>query len=578
MYVALVELPPSYKIDVYTTVALDPDQVRPHPARRRRGFLPPSPAHPRSRPRAPRRSSRREQPLHRPGHASPAAWLRPKAGGAQHVGWKPLRWAVGLVDGLLSDVRLMGPMIATQAKARRERAFPMTTHAVARQISIAKAGATSREDKEWIGRMLRGKEDLVDATLRARLGVAQLPSLLSSREQSGDPLFRQYLSALRKSQLRRLAVACTDWPPAERLAQLGEAMPPCLEELSLHQLNGSALVPTLCERLRMRTDARRSVRASARERAGGDGAGAAPARRRGSLPGQELADSDNNGMPYNGLRRVTMRSCQLADADGVAIAAALGDNDTLRALVLRDAAFTDTTAAAFATALAANSTLQALKLPRSLIGDAGAAAIGGALQRNGALLTLSLNSTCIGEAGVVALARGLASNVALRVLNLRQNTRFGDKGAAAIGAALAQNPGSALRELDLSACGAGDDCARALGDALTARRAEGLGLTKLVLSKNCIGERGARALASALRAHAKGADSLLTLHVYSQHPELADGAKTALRDAWAHGRRAGDGGAELAVENHFVVPKVIKIAGRPRRRKFTPKFNHAPAE
>lgn len=668
MYVALVELPPNYKMDVYTTTALDPDQVRrarllallprwpsprarllcsplpcaclqraaavrlpaphcaSHPLVARRCLLPTRP--PRSHLSAPSlcayspRLVGTLQPLHRPGHASPAVWLRPKGGGAQHVGWQPLRWAVGLVDGLLTDVSQMGPLIATQAKARRERAFPMTVHTVARRISWRQSSATDKEDLAWLRKMLAGKEDAVDATLRARMGVSQLPPLLVSRELSAEPILSQYLQALRRSQLRRLAVACVHRPSAERCLQLAMALPPCLEEISLFKINGGALVPVLCKLfMRPGPAAAGGASGAAGSATAGKSAPAAPARPPSSFPpvpgatvamprlvevagpgggagppvtsgthqtGERLErlerlkqpsrnwDSlSNNGMPYNGLTRVTMRSCALTDTEGIAIASALEHNDTLKVLVLRDAEFGDKTAGALAAMLAQNSTLQTLKLPRSLIGDEGAASFGSALERNGALTTLSLNSTFVGEAGAIALARGLAVNAVLRTLNLRQNGRIGDKGVVALGAALAQNGRSALRELDLNGCGVGDDGARSLGDALAARRADGLGLTSLVLIKNCIGERGAHELASALRAHAAGADSLVKLQVHSQRPDLPESAKAALKEAWAHGKRTDNAAAKLELENPVVTPSVIKIVGRPPRHKFTPKFNHA---
>jgi hypothetical protein len=222
LYVALVEMPPNFKLDLYTTTALDPDQ-----------------------------------PLQKPGHASPAVWLqvnnRRRGGRApEHIGWEPLRWAVGYVDGLRADVRLMGPLIATAAKSRRERAFPMTTSAKAREISISSARTSVASDLAWIRKQVAGKEAVVDATVRAKLSVPLLAALLTSQEHSSEVVLPRSLAALHDSRLRRLAVACTHIPSAARCAMLADALPPYLEELSLHVVYGPAVVPTIARLLRSR--------------------------------------------------------------------------------------------------------------------------------------------------------------------------------------------------------------------------------------------------------------------------------------------------------------------------------------
>ena len=511
-------------------------------------------------------------------------WLKAKPSSGEQLTWQPLRLAVGLVDGLQADVRLLGPLIATAAKARRERGFPMTHHARARVLSVRHAGATSAEDLAWIRKLLHGREAEVDATLRARLGAPTLPSLLASRELSAEPLLKRYLSNLARARLRRLAVACVDRPTAERCAQLGAALPPVLEELSLHHVHGGALIPRLCALLH------------------GDHAEANSGR--GPLPPILTTGTSANaltaraGAGENGLTRLTMRSCALVDAHGVALAEALTRNATLRVLILRDTSFTDSAASALARALRTHSALETLKLPRSAIGDVGASAFGGALEVNASLATLSLNSTRVGDGGATALAHGLAANRTLRTLNLRKNA-IGDAGAVAIGDALARNARSALRELDLGSCHVGDVGARALARALGARREPGLGLTVLTLIKNQLGDSGAYALADGLRAHADSADTIRELAVFNQASPLSADARAALDAAWHHGARAAAtlpapaskpagstrnsravlSGAKsaprLLLDNPVITPSVIKIVGRPPRRKLRPPhFNH----
>ena len=76
--------------------------------------------------------------------------------------------------------------------------------------------------------------------------------------------------------------------------------------------------------------------------------------------------------------------------------------------------------------------------PRPALGDKGAMAVGAALAVNNTLSSLKLFRNAIGDGGASAVAEALASNTVLESLDLQQN-EIGNEGAAALGAALSTN-------------------------------------------------------------------------------------------------------------------------------------------
>lgn len=107
---------------------------------------------------------------------------------------------------------------------------------------------------------------------------------------------------------------------------------------------------------------------------------------------------------------------------------------------------------------------------------------------------LDLTGLSIGDRGAAALAAALADNETITSLTLSHN-KIGDDGAAALAAAVISN--STLKKLKLSHNKIGDRGAAALADGLKTNST----LTGLGLYSNKIGDKGAAALADGLKTN-----------------------------------------------------------------------------
>jgi hypothetical protein len=88
----------------------------------------------------------------------------------------------------------------------------------------------------------------------------------------------------------------------------------------------------------------------------------------------------------------------------------------------------DAGASGLATGLGSRSgALQSLVLTQCLVGDRGAMALGAALATAPALRELHLGSNAVGDAGAKVLLDGVAVCASLRTLNMANNKALGDK-------------------------------------------------------------------------------------------------------------------------------------------------------
>lgn len=173
--------------------------------------------------------------------------------------------------------------------------------------------------------------------------------------------------------------------------------------------------------------------------------------------------------------------------------------------------------------------LELLALGFNPLGEKGGAALGAALssKRLPELRALQLPGCALGSAGATALAAGLASAAALVHLDLSDNG-IGDAGC---GALAAQIPYATLEELVLARNRLGDAAADALAGALTRRR--GCRLRLLSLASNAVRDPGAAAFAAALGGGggvvARANRSLRSLNLRDN--KLSDASVLSLGDA-----------------------------------------------
>jgi Ran GTPase-activating protein (RanGAP) involved in mRNA processing and transport len=222
-------------------------------------------------------------------------------------------------------------------------------------------------------------------------------------------------------------------------------------------------------------------------------------------------------------------------ADPSCIVRALASNPQVECAIILDCGFTDDMASRTALALARGcSLLSALVLPQNRITSEGIRHLSAGLLIHAALHTLDLSGNACGDHGSECLAVLVCSSPALRVLNLRSNG-IGPTGAAVLAAALvpfAQDEcsngapstrrcGVALAELDLSRNRIGDAGARSFAAALGERACA---LRSLDLSCNVITSRGARRLAAALPTN-RALESLRVVSI-----ALGDEEEAVLKD------------------------------------------------
>ncbi len=199
--------------------------------------------------------------------------------------------------------------------------------------------------------------------------------------------------------------------------------------------------------------------------------------------------------------------------DPSCVATALASAPHVERAIVHDCGFTDDMALQTGQALARGCRLlSALTLSQNRITPVGIRHLSAGLMIHAALHTLDLSGNSCGDHGSESLAVLVCSSPALRVLNLKSNS-IGPTGAAVLAAALvpfaqaedsdccsvgspsSRRCGVALEELDLSRNRIGDAGARSFAAAIGERSCA---LRALDLSCNIITSRGARRLAAAL--------------------------------------------------------------------------------
>jgi Ran GTPase-activating protein (RanGAP) involved in mRNA processing and transport len=140
-----------------------------------------------------------------------------------------------------------------------------------------------------------------------------------------------------------------------------------------------------------------------------------------------------------------------------------------------------------------NESLATLNLSLCAFGDDGAIALASALAHSRSLTDLQLDYCWIGDSGAETLAAALQQRESIRALNLCGN-RFGAAGAMPLARLLATDH-CAVETLSLSRCCIGDDGATALAESLQVNRS----LTALQLKGCSIGVEGTTKLTAALR-------------------------------------------------------------------------------
>lgn len=342
------------------------------------------------------------------------------------------REAVGLVDGFAAADR--GDV---DLKAFRETHFPLPTLASAEVFALERAEAAQPADLAAILGAVGAEQPLLDATVRARFGVARLRTLIC--RGADDAALRALLDALRASRLRKVSTGnSSSAPSAAKLALLCASMPPTLEELRLPSALPSVVQP-LCEAI----EAGRLPRLRTLD-LGRCKLGAADV----ALLSAALASA---GCGVVGL---DLAFNQLGDEGSSALAGLLEHNTTLTSLDLRRAPRTglhlETRGAPRARALRALSRCAApsplLTGRHNAVGNKGAAALARSLECNGTLTSLNLRCA---PAATCARRRHHRLPPSSRACApaLRRSNKIGDEGAHALAKALERN--SVLKNLDL---------------------------------------------------------------------------------------------------------------------------------
>ncbi|KAG8457171.1 hypothetical protein KFE25_004388 [Diacronema lutheri] len=250
---------------------------------------------------------------------------------------------IGLVDGLAAKSGKKKE--DTMDKAEREQEFPDAALCGAKGFALAHAEASRAEDLVAIRGQVGADDKVLDATVRARFGVARLHAVLRADNPGGKAELRALLDDLRGSKLRKLsALLHAKSHPA--LALLGAALPASLEELTLYDA-GPSVAPPLCKLI------------------------------------------DGGRLPL--LRTLHLCDSECDDAIGVALAKALTSNCALLAsLNLEANELGDKAGVALAKAFEHNSTLTELNLGSNSLGDEAGVALAKAFEHNSSLKALDL--------------------------------------------------------------------------------------------------------------------------------------------------------------------------------------------
>lgn len=194
------------------------------------------------------------------------------------------------------------------------------------------------------------------------------------------------------------------------------------------------------------------------------------------------------------LVQLVMNNNLFDDQGGLVLAQALTNKASLAELMVHENTISNEAAVALAQVFGATPVAVA-DLSDCEIGPAGAAALFDAMAQNPTITTLSFSSNKI-DGIPLQLGRAFQACAALRDINLRA-CGLGDEMAVAIADGIRANAGAALTNLELDCNRIGDTGAAALAGALDAVAS----ITMLGLASNSIGEPGARVLAASLRGN-----------------------------------------------------------------------------
>jgi hypothetical protein len=270
-------------------------------------------------------------------------------------------------------------------KAAREAAFPDELIVAASAFELARASASQASDATAILTAVGADAPKVDATVRARFGLAKAGTLLSrargiEREAAGasptDEALEAVCTALRGSQLRSLALRCAPEEVSDAAVRsLVSALPRSVEVVNATGI-GHGSVDLIAERVQS---------------------------------GQ--------------LTKLSLLECALTPAAAAALGAAAASSlARLHTLDLRESGVGDDGVVALAAGLRANRSLTTLNLEMNDVGDVGALALAELLRAGSSLESLDLFDNSVAEEGALALAGALEANRTLASLNLITNS------------------------------------------------------------------------------------------------------------------------------------------------------------
>jgi len=211
--------------------------------------------------------------------------------------------------------------------------------------------------------------------------------------------------------------------------------------------------------------------------------------------GDEGAKAIGEALAVNGvLTSLDVGSNGLTEEAALGIVRVERQRNKLTSLALENCGIGPTGAAEIAEYVSGSAVLTELDLARNDIDNAGAVALASAMRVNQVLAALDISMNVIANEGATAIGGALAVNAVLKSIKLRGNS-LGTEGWCAIFAALRDNKENKIESWDLSGQGINAEIAKVLVEYLSASAV----LTTLDISRNEIGEKGAAAIAEALR-------------------------------------------------------------------------------
>lgn len=287
--------------------------------------------------------------------------------------------AVGLVSGYADT-----DWGFSANKAAREEAFPDELIAASAAFACARARASQPADAEAILAAIGTDAPKVDATVRARFGLAKVGAMLAAEpgpDGAADAALGAACADLRGSELRALSVRCeAGKASAAAVRALLSALPASLRQLNATGIGGGAS-DLIAERVRTGQLTSLTLVECA------------------LTPAHAAALGDAAADPRSALAELDLRESNLGDKGLVALARGLSANRSLTALNLEMNNVGDEGTLALVDALVAGMPLARLDLFDNDVGDVGARALAGALMASGTLRSLNLITNSIGRVG-----------------------------------------------------------------------------------------------------------------------------------------------------------------------------------